>query len=231
MKGGRAALVAVCLAVLSGCAGSRTQLSQALLNDRYPAAHARDLEARYVIHCFDVIDVSIPGLPTCSGQRAVGPDGYIFLGPGRAVRVDGLTVAQIAREISRAAGVPSEAIRVRVVEYRSQQLYLVGETQPEQQVVAYRGPETILDLLQRVRLDSSAALGDIRVVREHVADGKPAETFPVDLRAILYEHDLQSNIRLEPGDRVSVGSRRPSRLACCIPPWLKLLYDTLGDVK
>ena len=231
MKGGRSALVVVCLAVLAGCAGSRSQLHQALVSDHQPVAHARDVEAHYVVHCPDVLDVQVQGLPACSGSHTVGADGYLSPVPGKSVRAGGQTVRQIAREAARQLGVPAEVVRVRVTGYNSQQLYLVGEVESAHQVVSYRGPETILDLLQRVGLPSSASLGDIRVVRGHVADGKPPEVFHVDLQAILVKHDQQTNIRLEPCDHVHIGERRPSRLACCIPPWLKPLYSQLWGVQ
>ena len=231
MKGRRSALVAVCLAVLGGCAGSRTHLQQALLADQHPAAHTRDLEARYLVRCPDVLEVQIQGLPTCSGRYTVGADGCISLATGQSVRVSGQSVPLIARQVARQVGVPAERTHVRVADFDSQQLYLVGEVPAEQQVVAYRGPETILDLLQRVGLATGSAPGDIRVIRGHVADGKPPEVFRVDLQAILIKHDQQTNIRLEPGDHVHVGERRPSRLACCVPPWLMPLYRALWGVK
>jgi protein involved in polysaccharide export with SLBB domain len=228
MKGWRSALVAVCLAMLGGCAGTR-QLQKALRADHHLTAHARDLEALYVVRCPDVLEVQ--GVPACSGRHAVGPDGQLALGGSRSVRVAGRTVPQITREVAHQAGVPVEHVHVRVAEHNSQQLYLVGEVEAAHQVVAYRGPETIVDLLQRVGLASGAALSDIRVVRGHVADGKPPEVFHIDLTAILLEHDQQTNLRLEPGDHIHVGQRPPCRMAGCVPPWLRPLYGSLWDVK
>jgi protein involved in polysaccharide export with SLBB domain len=178
-----------------------------------------------------VLEVRVQGLPACSTRRPLGADGCFPLGCGKTVCVSGQTVPRIRREIARQLGVPSEQVQVRVVEFNSQQVYLVGEVEAAHQVVAYRGPETILDMLQRIGLARGAALGDIRVVRGHVADGKVPEVFHVDLHAILLDHDQQTNIRLEPGDHIHVGERRPSRLAGCIPPWLLPLYGSLWGVK
>jgi protein involved in polysaccharide export with SLBB domain len=231
MKGRCSALVAVGLAVLGGCAGSRSQLHQALLADHHPAAHARDLEAQYVVRCPDVLEVQVRAMPAFSGRRTVGADGYIPLGEGKSLRAAGHTVAWIAREAARQIGVPPEQVQVRVVQHNSQHLFLIGEVDAQHQVIAYRGPETVLDLLQRVGLASGAALGDIHVVRGHVADGKPPEVFHVDLPAILLKHDQQTNIRLEPCDHIHVGERRPSRMADCVPPWLRPVYSKLWGVN
>jgi protein involved in polysaccharide export with SLBB domain len=114
---------------------------------------------------------------------------------------------------------------VRVAGYNSRQIYLLGEVPGLPRSVPYRGPETVLDLLQRAGgVTPGAALDDIRVVRSHVADGRPPEVFQVDLHAILVKHDQQTNITLEPFDQVHVGERRSAQLRCCIPPWLRPLY-------
>src|SRR5262249_22588346 len=88
MKGGRSALVAVCLAMLGGCAGHRVQLRQALLSDQHPAAHARELPALYVVRCPDVLEVKVEGRHppelrslTLPARLAVGADGQITLSP------------------------------------------------------------------------------------------------------------------------------------------------------
>jgi protein involved in polysaccharide export with SLBB domain len=119
-------------------------------------------------------------------------------------------------------------VRVRVAEFNSQQLYLFGEVTGLQRAVPYRGAETVLDLLQRVGgITPGASLGDIEVVRTHVADGKAPEVFYVDLAAIVLKHDQHSNLRLEPFDQIYVGESRRSRLTCSLPPWLRPLYKTV----
>ena len=92
----------------------------------------------------------------------------------------------------------------------------------------YQGPETVLDLLQRVGgLSPSAAPTDVQVVRAHVADGKTPEVFHVDLAAIVVKHDQQSNVRLLPFDQVYVGQSRRSTYVPALPPWLRPLYHAL----
>ena len=96
-----------------------------------------------------------------------------------------------------------------------------GDLESARQVVRYRGPETVVDLLRRVNLGNRAELGEVRVVRAHVADGKPPEVFNVDLRGVLVDRDGSTNIRLEPSDHIHIGQRQPCGVARCLPPWLR----------
>jgi protein involved in polysaccharide export with SLBB domain len=215
---GRAAAGPV-LALLAGCAG---RLDQALLADHNPAAHRADHEAEYCVHCPDVLRITAPGW---SGEQAVGPDGRVRPGEGVAVRVEGQTPAEAARAVALALGVDPGGVRVRVAAFNSQRVFVHGEVTGLQRAVPYQGPETVLDLLQRVGgIARGAAPGDIQVVRSRVADGHPPEVFHVDLEAILRRGDQTSNVRLEPFDQVYVGQTRRHCIACCLPPWLRALF-------
>jgi protein involved in polysaccharide export with SLBB domain len=218
-------LLGAVLGLLAGCSASRSQLEQALLADRTPAAHAGAAAARYLLHCPDVLEVTVDGREGWTGPRRVGADGRIDLGEAGRPRVDGLTVAEAARTVAEQVGVPPERVHVRVAEFHSQTLYLIGEVPGLQRAVPYRGPETVLDLLQRVGgITPGAAPGDIQVVRAHVADGKPPEVYHVDLAAIVLKKDQHTNVPLEPFDQVYVGENRRSSFACCLPPWLRPLF-------
>lgn len=230
MTGRHAAFVAAFLLGLSGCAGSRERLHQALLSARHPAL-ARDLEAHYVIRCPDVLEVRVTPRPDLDGRRTVAPDGRIPLTPDLSSRVGGLTAPRAAALLARELRLPPGAVSVRVAEHRSQHLYLVGEVEADRQVIPYRGPETVIDLLQRTGIGTNAVLTEVRVVRGHVADGKPPEVFDIDLDAVLLRNDPQTNVRLEPSDRVHIAQRRPSKVARCLPPWLRPGYHALFGVR
>jgi len=224
------ALLAPGLLLASGCASAR--LERALLADRNPAAHGHDLVALYTVHCPDVLELHVAGRPHWSGQQTVGPDGCISLREAGPIRVDGLTTPTISQVVAAKAGVPAERVSVFVAGYKSQQLHLFGAVPGEEQVVAYQGPETILDLLQRVGgLTAGAAPTEVQVIRAHVADGKPPEVFHVDLPAILFRHDQHTNVCLQPADHIHVGRNRRSRLQCCFPPWLQPLYEALCGMR
>jgi protein involved in polysaccharide export with SLBB domain len=224
MKAWHLGPLAAGLLALAGCAGDRAQLRDALAGQ--PAPPGRDLEAEYVIRCPDVLAVQVAGRAEWSGTFEVAPDGRVAL--PRRPRLAGLTAPRAAALLTAELGA---AVTVHVADYRSQQVYLVGEFAPDKQVVAYRGPETVTEVLHRVGLGANAELEEVKVVRGHVADGKPPEVFTVDLEAILLKRDPQTNVRLEPSDHVHVAQRRPSAVAECLNPIVRPVYETLFGVK
>ena len=204
-------VLAAALGLSAGCAADGPRLEQALMADRNPDAHGPDLDERYVVHCPDLLEVDAAGRP--GGAHAVGADGRIPLPDGTGLRADGLTSAEIARAAAARLGLSADQVRVRVVGYNSQQIYLFGEVAGHERGVPYEGPETVVDLLQRVGgVAPGAAVGDVQVVRSHVADGSSPELFHVDLGAILLHGDQRTNVRLEPFDEVYVGELRRSSL-------------------
>jgi len=51
--------------------------------------------------------------------------------------------------------------------------------------------------------------------------------FHVDLSAILLHNDQQTNLRLQPFDRIHIGQNRRSQVTCRLPPWMRrLCQDT-----
>ena len=220
--------LALALGLSAGCAADRVRLEHALLSDRDPAAHGADVEARYVVHCPDALDVQ----PGDGNACVIAADGRISLPDGGRLHVDGLSTPEIAQAAAMHLGLSAEQVHVQVVGYNSQQIYLFGEVAGRERAVPYEGPETVLDLLQRVGgFAPGAAVRDVQVVRSHVADGSSPELFQVDLEAVLLRHDQKTNIPLEPFDQVYIGQSRRSSLKSCIPPWLRPLYERLCGIR
>src|SRR5262245_20168280 len=222
----RSALPAVALVLLSGCLAGRPGVNAAL-DRRGPTGPESPAEA-YAIGCPDLLEVVVPGRPDCGGWREVGPDGRIDLGPLGKVRVQGETADAVAAKLAERAGRVREDVGVRVADYRSQHLYLFGEVDGPQRIVAYQGPETVVELLQRTGgLAPGAALSAIHVVRGHVADGAAPEVFQIDLRAIILDKDPRTNLRLRPLDQVYVGELMRSSVGKAVPPLLKPFFRAL----
>jgi protein involved in polysaccharide export with SLBB domain len=220
------------LVLAGGCAADRPQLERALLADRNPAAHGEDTDRHYRVRCPDVLEIEVAGAPDWSGPRRVGADGRIGLAGGKRLRVDGQTLPAIAAATASVAHVDPQRVRVRVAEFNSQQVYLFGEVSGMQRALPYRGPETVLDLLQRAGgITPGAALTDVQVVRAHVADGTTPEVFHIDLEAIVRKKDQHTNIHLEPFDQVYIGQSRRSGLCPCVPPWLRPTYEALCGLR
>lgn len=219
----RLTLAGTLVALAAGCA-TDSALDRALLAERNPASHGADYAARYVVRSPDVLDVTVTGRPDWSGLRPVNADGRIALGD-EFPRVDGRTLPEIAQLIARQCGVAASEVQVTVAEYRSQHLYILSEAPGLEKVVAYQGPETIIDVLQRAGgVPKGGAPRDIQVVRAHVADGTSPEVFHVDLDAILLKHDPRTNMTVESFDQIYIGETRGSNVLTCIPPVLRPLF-------
>jgi polysaccharide export outer membrane protein len=220
------------LGLLAGCALCRPAVDCALSADKGRAARNADAAGAYTVSCPDVLEVTIAAHPELNGQREIGPDGRIHLTTAGRLRVEGHTVSEVAQLLASIYGVPPAAVHVRVAQYKSQQLYLIGQVAGLQRVVPYQGPETIVDLLQRVGgITPGASLDNVRVVRSHLAEGGRPEVFRVDLRAIVQQHDTRTNIYLRPQDQIYVGETRQCSISKCIPPWLRPLYETLCGMR
>jgi protein involved in polysaccharide export with SLBB domain len=226
MRGGWI-IVLVCLA---GCATNRADVDKRLTaeGDR----RQRGVVESYTVACPDVLEVGVAGRPEVGGPLAVAIDGRIDLRDLGRLRVEGLTVPEIARQVAVLARVPPEAVRVRVAEYRSRPVYLFGEVSGLQRAVAYQGQETVLDLLRRAGgLTPGAEPGSVYVVRSHIIDGDRPEVYHVNLRAIVLHKDHRTNLRLQPYDQVYVGETPQARLERSLPPWLRPLYQSLSGMR
>ena len=225
---GLALLCAVCV----GCTTGRASVEKNLMADRQSAKRAEGVSEHYLVGCPDVIEVQVPHKADLSGQYAIGPDGRIDLGDYGKLRVEGRSLAEVARLLAAETGAGPDGVKVRVVEYRSQVVFLFGQVVGWQKAVPYRGQETVVDLLQRVGgITPGAAPDEVCVVRAHLDGSQRPELFKVDLKAIVLKQDDRTNIRLLPFDQVYVGETRQAAVERIVPPWLRPLYRTLSNTR
>lgn len=227
-----AALLTPLVNPLAGCVTQRARVEHAMIAQPPPLPQSRRLAAAYRARCPDVLQVDIDGLPHYGGARRIGVDGRIDLGDAGKPQVDGQTTEEIVRTVAETVGVSPEHVRVTVANYDSQYLYLYGQTEGMQRAVPYRGPETVLELLQRLGgLRAGTTQHEIQVIRPHVADGKTPEVFTVHLDAIVLRNDPETNVVLEPFDQIHIGQSRRSFYRDCVPPWLQPLYERICGMK
>jgi protein involved in polysaccharide export with SLBB domain len=217
-------LAAIALTILAGCA-TTPKIDQAVRTEGGRPERSEGIANYYTVACPDQLDVIVAGHPDMTGRLAVDSSGCLVLGSGERVRVDGRTVAEIERQLAERAEVPPGGARVGVSQFRSQQIYLYGKGVGSQRSVPYQGPETVLDLLQRVGgVTEGAAPNDVFVIRSHFVENQEPEVFRVDLKSVVEHHDDKSNVRLRPYDQVYVGETRQSTLLKLLPPCLRPLY-------
>lgn len=210
--------------VMAGCAGDRNKVEKNLMADR-DNRRSSGVGEKYLIGFPDVLEIDVAGHPEHSGRLAVGADGQVTAPSGMNLRVEGRTRDDIARAVAELVDVSPGQVQVRVAEYRSQYLYLMGQVVGWQRTIPYQGQETVLDVLQRVGgITPGAAPGDVYVVRSHLADSQRPEVFRVDLDDIVMKKDQGTNLRVMPFDQIHVGETRQARLMKCFPPWMQPLF-------
>ncbi len=221
------------LALLTaGCAGQRPWVDRALMAEPTSTATLNSTAAEYLVSCPDLLEIEVSGRPELNNTQEIAGDGRIKAADGERVRVEGLSAAEVARRLEAAAQLRPGQVTVRVAEYRSQHIYLIGQVVGLQCTVAYQGPERVLDLLQRVGgVTSGAAPDEVYVVRSRIAEGKQPEVYRVRMREILTKQDQSTNILLQPQDQIYVGETNRSALSRYLPPWLKPLFDSIWGMS
>ena len=227
----RTVLALVLCAGAVGCAAEQhAVVKKSLMVDRPATERIAGVAEHYQVGCPDVLEVSVAKRPEFNGHYLVEPDGRINLGHYGRMRVQDLQLSDIGRKIAAQAGVRAEEVRVRVVDYRSRHLVLIGQVIGWQRTVPYQGQETVLDLLQRVGgITPGAAPQDVYVVRAHLGEQRP-EVFHVKLDDIVNKKDDATNIRLLPSDHVFVGETRQARIEKAVPPLVRPIYQKLWDM-
>jgi protein involved in polysaccharide export with SLBB domain len=220
------------LATLAGCASDRASVEKNLMAT-VPTPEEEVAVARgYRVSCPDVIAVRVINRPDLHWTAAVDVDGTLPVDYLARPRVEGRSVDEIGRIVAARLGVPERAVLADVSEYRSKRVYVFGQVKDAPQAIPYRGPETVLELLQRVGgITPGAEPGEVFVIRPNIAEGKRPEVYHVDLRAIVLQKDQSTNLRLQPFDQVHVGETPQAQVERCIPPWMRPFHWALWDTR
>jgi polysaccharide export outer membrane protein len=193
-------------------------------SDTHPRQSARSNSATdtptYVIDAEDVLDVYIIDVPELSREYRVRPDGTIMIPLlSTPIRAEGLTLNQLSTVISNRLRAEELVTHPDViVTVKSSQAHAVAISGAVQnpQIYPTFGPTTLLDVLSQAGGLSSNA-GDTAVVtRGHAAmraswlgggSESPAPalgTIRVNLGKLLATGDPSMNIRIYPGDKITV---------------------------
>jgi len=214
-------------ALAAGCALSPRLKDKTL--SRISDTPARELERGYRVYSPDVIAVSIEGRDDLDSVVSVSADGRVPLGETGKIRVDGMPVTEIARAIADTLDLKPDQVHVRVVDHRSQVVFVEGEVEGQARAVPYIGPETLPSFLKRAGgLTDSAAPEQVEVRRSNAAEGRAPETLKTDLTEFEKHPEAARQIRLMPFDQVSVGTSRQSIVRRCLPPCLGWLWPKSG---
>lgn len=231
----RTAFLLLFVSLTAGCTGRplkvRTVRSGAMPIALVPLQPVNHPE--YKLGCPDLLEVRFDDHPAWDAQVTVDVDGCLDLGQGGRVRVEGQLLDEARAGIAKESRVAVEKVRLVLVEPSAKFLTVYGPEAKRQQMLVYRGPERVVDLLQRIAALKPGCTDprDISVVRPNVARGLPSELFHVDFEAIFLDDDESTNIALQPGDQIYVGETRRSSFSRLLPNYLKPLYAKLFRVR
>ncbi|HEX3314179.1 MAG TPA: polysaccharide biosynthesis/export family protein [Gemmataceae bacterium] len=218
---------------LAGCQSTpqRSNIEKNLMTERQSIAHQTEVLEGYRVGCPDEIELRVEGRGDFNQRQVVAPDGCIDLGRYGRFRIEGQTVRAIAQTVADRLGVPPASVKVRVADFDSRFLIVIGEVVGQHRTIPYRGEETVLDVLQRVGgITPGAEPTEVYVVRSHLGDIDRPEVFHVDLQDIVLKKNPETNIHVLPYDQIFVGETRQARIEKCLPPWLKPTYKMLWDM-
>lgn len=204
--------------LLSGC-------STGLGGTLGPGAEAGELPApapqqaaqpSYRVGPFDLLQISVFGVPELSGPAQVDGEGVLTLPLVGGVEAMGLTPPQLAADLERAYGarfVKDPSITVQVTTPQSQRV-VVGGAVGEPGVFPVLGRLTLNQAIAQAKgLDDYANASNVIVLRE--IDGRQAAA-RFDLRSI--QAGQTADPELAPGDTVIVDTARARRLIRDLAP-------------
>lgn len=187
-------LLALCLAVLGGCAGTAYP--------PVPSEQGKPVQSEYLIGPGDIVNIVVWRNPELSMSVPVRPDGKITTPLVEDLPASGKTPSELARDIEKALAkyIQSPVVTVVVTNFvgpSSQQIRVIGEaTKP--QALPYRENMTLLDVMIAVGGITDFAAGNKASILRTV--GGKTEQFGVRLEDLVKGGDLSANVVMRPGD-------------------------------
>jgi polysaccharide biosynthesis/export protein len=172
--------------------------------------------ALYIVGPSDVLAITVFNQPQLSGKFAVESDGTLAFPLVGRVAVGGLSIRAVEDEVRQrlsAGYLTDPRVSVTVEQYRSQQIFVMGEVkQPGS--LQFTGAMTLIEALARAGSTTDRAGFEVMIVRPSsgaagaaaaapAANGANSETIRVDLQS-LQTGTLSQNVALRAGDTIFV---------------------------
>jgi polysaccharide export outer membrane protein len=167
---------------------------------------------QYIVGPSDVLAITVFNQPQLSGKFAVESDGTLAFPLVGRVAVGGLSVRAVedaVRQRLSAGYLTDPRVTVTVEQYRSQQIFVMGEVkQPGS--LQFTGAMTLIEALARAGSTTERAGSEVMIVRpsgspapEGAGQSASSETIRVDLES-LQVGGLSHNVALRAGDTIFV---------------------------
>jgi polysaccharide export outer membrane protein len=186
-----------------------------------PPASAQAPE--YVVGPQDVLAVTVTNEPTLTGKFTVVPDGTVAYPLLGSVKVGGLSLRAVERELTTRLAdgyLERPLVSVALDQFGSQRVLVIGEVR---QAGSYplSGPTTLLEILLKAGAPTPSAGAEALIVRGRTVDPRTTTTSASALAAsssnvlranldALQRGDLSQNLSLRPGDMVFVPRAEPA---------------------
>ncbi|MCK9508948.1 MAG: polysaccharide biosynthesis/export family protein [Pigmentiphaga sp.] len=147
-------------------------------------------------------------LRTETAGRVIGEDGAFFYPYVGAIKAAGRTVQQVRDELAKKLQkyLVEPQVDVSVLEYRSQRAYVMGQVEQPGVVRLNDVPLTISDLVGGTGgFKNEADLKGATLTRN-------GNKYPVDLLALFYQGDVTQDIRIQPGDVLTIPENRYNKV-------------------
>ena len=196
----------------------RNEQLKATLNQNNRTENEVDSYA-YIIGPGDILNITVwdhPELTIPAGSfrgagesgNLVSNDGTIFFAFAGKVKVAGLTQGGVRDVLTKKLSYYIESVQVdvRVISFRNQRVYIVGEVgSPGRQFIDDLAP-TLAEMINRAGGFSAEA------DRRHITLTRDGETYLIDFLAFYEDGDSSQNVLLKPGDVVNVWDRDLNRI-------------------
>ncbi|QVL31956.1 SLBB domain-containing protein [Telmatocola sphagniphila] len=222
-----ALLIGCCM---PGCASRQAQVRKIISQPIPQKEYSPQLDAlAYQVAFPDRLNLEVEGRPELNGNHLIAVDGKLQL-RDQQIPVENESLAEVRKQLSQLFNVPVEKIQVRVAAHQSKVLLIHGAVAGGTRHIDYRGPETVLEVLERAGgLTIDADLQQIYLVRSNVINGGKQEVIDIELEKILIDHDTKSNILVRPNDEIYVGENRRANWAKILPPFMMPIYHKVSS--
>ena len=181
--------------------------------------YAKDQVSRYTLGDTDVIDILVQRHPEVSGKYIINAEGKIQLEFVGDIMLGGLTKEDAAKTIAKSLEtyIINPDVSVKILEYNSKVVYVVGEVGAPGKIVMRGDTITVRDALLLANLPQLTAATDMATLFTPNDTGHVVEK-RVNVKSLLYKGDLRENYVMKPGDTLYLPATLWAKFARFINP-------------
>lgn len=163
----------------------------------------------YTLGSGDVLDIAVFQVDELNRTVRVTGDGYIMIPLLGAVRVQGMTTAELEEKLSQELGaqyLQDPHVSVFVSEFRSHQVAVLGAVE-KPSVYQIQQPRTVLEMLAEaggLTKEAGTKVYVRRTVSDPKSEQKSQESLVIDLKELLKNPELNSSLVMHGGDSINV---------------------------